>query len=321
MDILILGGAGFLGCNLVRRCIRDSGNQVLVVDSLDPKLGSTMDHLRDVEQSVRFVHGDMRDEALMREVVQGRDVVFNCAAQTSHPLSMSDPLYDASINCLGNLTLLEALREADPDRRTLVVYTSASTVVGSAEGEEIDETSAEDPRDIYSANKGAAEKYYRIYHRVHGLKTVVLRFANLYGPYGKGSPAFGFINYFIDLAWRDQDITLYGDGAQRRNVMYVADAAEVLYHSALNPSLIGETHFAVHREHLSASEIAHAIVSVLGRGRVVNVEWPEERRRIDVGDVLISPAKLWELTDWRPRFSFAEGLARTRKTMEAAQRV
>lgn len=317
MNILILGGAGFLGSNLVRRCLRDKANRVLVVDSFEPRLGSTMESLAEVKASIDVVQGDMRDAGLMRKVVQGQEAIFICAAQTSHPLSISDPLFDAEVNCLGNLTLLEAVREQDHGRKTVVVFPSSSTVVGAAPGEVVDEAHAENPLDIYSADKGVAEKYYRIYHRLHDLKTVALRFSNLYGPYGKGSPAFGFVNYFLHLASRGEDITVYGDGAQRRNVLYVEDAVEILYQSVRNPRLIGTVHFAVHRENLSVLNIAETIVSVFGRGRVVHVEWPEARRRIEVGDALISPSKLWALTQWRPRFSFEEGLMKTKEAMES----
>src|SRR5205085_12189275 len=144
--------------------------------------------------------------------------------QTSHPLSLQDPVHDAEINCVGNLKLLEAVRLINP--AAVVVYTSSSTVIGRAVGDLIDEKHGEKPLDIYSANKGAAEKYYRIYHRVHDLKTIVLRFANLYGPYGKGYAEFGFINYFISLAWAGKAVDLFGSGEQTRNVLYAEDAAE-----------------------------------------------------------------------------------------------
>src|SRR5207253_9847598 len=135
-----------------------------------------------------------------------------------------DPLFDAEVNCLGNLKFLDSVRLLN--KKAVVVYTSSSTVIGKAVGDVVDETHGEKPLDIYSANKGVAEKYYRIYNRVHDLKTIVLRFANLYGPYGKGHPDFGFVNYFIHLAWNDQEIKLFGSGAQSRNVMFVEDAAE-----------------------------------------------------------------------------------------------
>src|SRR5581483_10410049 len=107
------------------------------------------------------------------------------------------------------------------------------------EDEVVNETHGEKPLDIYSANKGVVEKYHRIYHRVHDLKTVVLRFANLYGPYGKGHQEFGFINYFIHQAWTGQEIKIFGPGTQIRNVLYVEDATDVLWRAAQEPRLFG----------------------------------------------------------------------------------
>lgn len=314
MNILVIGGAGFLGSNLVRRCLAEPGNEVTVLDTLDPMLRSTTKHLRPVWDKIRFVRGDMGDEPLIADVVQNKDVIFNCAAQTSHPLSLQNPIHDAEINCVGNLRLLEAVRLLNP--KAVVVYTSSSTVIGKAVGDVIDETHGERPLDIYSANKGAAEKYYRIYHRVHDLKTVMLRFANLYGPYGKGFAEFGFINYFIGLANADQEITVYGSGAQRRNVLFAEDAADAMYLAAQSPKLFGEVYFATHDEHVSVIDIAKHVVDVFGRGKLTHVEWPEERKRIEVDDQRISSELFRGLTGWRPKYSFVEGLRRTREIME-----
>jgi UDP-glucose 4-epimerase len=281
---------------------------------MEPRLHSTLDGLKDVLARIGFIQGDMLNERLIGELVCGQDVIFNCAAQTSHPLSIKEPLFDAQINCLGNLKVLEAVRRYNPT--AVIVYTSSSTVIGKAVGDVVDETHGERPLDIYSANKGVAEKYYRIYSRVHDLKTVMLRFANLYGPYGKGYSEFGFINYFIDLARRDGEIPVFGAGDQTRNVLYVEDACDILLRSAFEPRLIGEVFYAVSDEHLSVLEIAQTIVRVLGRGRVTQVAWPDERRRIEVERVLISSARLREITRWRPRYSFEEGLARTKEVLE-----
>ena len=116
------------------------------------------------------------------------------------------------MNCLGNLMLLEAVRQYNPS--ATVVFTSSTTIVGRADRDTVDEDHAERPRDIYSANKGVAEKYYQIYHTVHDLKTVSLRLPNLFGPYGKSDPRFGFVNFFISLARKGQAISVYGDGNQ-----------------------------------------------------------------------------------------------------------
>jgi UDP-glucose 4-epimerase len=229
-------------------------------------------------------------------------------------LSIQDPLFDATLNCLGNLKLLENIRQLN--RNAVVVYSSSSTVIGKATNEVVDENHSERPLEIYSANKGVAEKYYRIYHRVHDLKTVVLRFANLFGPYGKGFPEFGFVNYFISLAAAGEEIRIYGQGGQTRNVLYVEDAAEAMWLAALEPKLLGETFFAVHDEHLTVAEIARGITKVLGRGSVTHIDWPDERRRIEIDNVKISGAKFRDITGWTPKFSFEEGLARTREVMD-----
>ena len=314
MKVLITGGAGFLGSNLVRRCLAEKSNRVTVLDSLDPLVHSTTDNLQEVWSQIRFIRGDIRNETLLADVVQDQDVIFNCAAQTSHALSVQYPLLDAEINCLGSLKLLEAVRLLNKD--AVVVYSSSSTVIGKALNETADEDHPERPLEIYSANKGVAEKYYRIYHSHYDLKTVVLRFANLFGPYGKGYPAFGFVNFFIHQAWANQQIKIFGEGDQTRNVMYVDDATDILWRAAHEPGLLGETYLATAAQHLTVREIAETIVSVFQRGKVTHVEWPDERRRIEIGHVKLSSAKLRDLTNWQPRHDFMSGLQQTKAVLE-----
>lgn len=313
MRILIIGGAGFLGANLARRCLKEADAEVTLMDSLDPHLRSTIRNLKDIWNNIDFVRGDMRDEQIIAELVQDQDIIFNCAAQTSHPLSIQYPLLDADINCVGNLRLLESVRLLND--RARVVYTSSSTVIGKAQGL-VNEDHGERPLEIYSANKGVAEKYYQIYHTIHDLKTVVLRFANLYGPYGKGYPEFGFINYFIHQAHNDSDITLFGNGDQTRNVMYVDDATEILWQAAQDDRLLGETYFATSDEHLAVRKIAETIVDVFRRGKVIHMEWPDERRRIEIDHVEFTSSRLRSITGWQPRYDFRRGLEDTKAILE-----
>lgn len=315
-NVLIIGGAGFVGANLTRRWLQESQVNVTVVDSLDEHFGSTQESLRVVSNKIEFIKGDIRNQSIADQIVKRKDIIYNCAAQSSHPLSLRDPFFDTDINCVGNLRILEAVRRQNKD--AVLVYLSSSTVIGKAVGDVIEESHWERPLDIYSANKGVAEKYYRIYNKVHDLKTVILRFANLYGPYGKDSPDFGFINYFINEAWNKRDITIYRPGNQTRNVLYVEDAADVLVRAAQEPKMIGDMFFAVHDEHLSVKEIAYAVVRCLKRGRVVEIDWPEMRRRIEVENVIISSAKLRTVLKWSPKYSFEEGLEKTREFMEMA---
>ena len=314
MNVLITGGAGFLGSNLVRRCLAENSCQVTVLDSLDPLVHSTTQNLQEVWSKIRFIRGDIRNETLLAEIVQDQDVIFNCAGQTSHALSLQYPLMDADINCLGSLKLLDAVRLLN--KEAIVVYSSSSTVTGKSQYEIADENHPERPLEIYSANKGVAEKYFRIYHTHYDLKTVVLRFANLFGPYGKGYPEFGFVNYFIHQAWTDQQIKIFGEGRQTRNVMYVDDAAEILWRAAHEPRLIGDTYLATGTQHPTVREIADTIVRVFQRGRVTSVEWPDDRRRIEIGHVKLSSARLRAITNWEPRYDLTSGLQRTKAVLE-----
>ena len=318
MNVLVLGGAGFLGSNLVRRCLVEKDVRVTVVDSLETLLHGTTKNLRAVWDRIHFVRSDIRDEFRLAELVQGQHVVFNCAAQTSHPLSIRYPLFDADVNCVGNLKLLEAVRLLNP--QAVVVYPSSSTAIGKAIHEVVDEDHPERPLEIYSANKGVAEKYYRIYHNLHGLKTVILRFANLFGPYGKGFPEFGFINYFISRAWSGEAIEIFGSGAQTRNVTYVGDAVEIMWRAAQEVRLHGRMHFATSDLHLSVKTIAETIVKVLGRGSVKFIEWPAERKAIEVEKVVISSARLRAITGWSARYDLEAGLVETRAALEAEEK-
>jgi nucleoside-diphosphate-sugar epimerase len=251
----------------------------------------------------------------MNRIVKNQDLIFNCAGQTSHPLSLSNPFLDVEINCLGNLTVLEAARKYNKKAR--LIYTSSSTLIGRARDESVDERHSELPLDIYSANKGVVEKYHYIYSKVHGLTTLSLRFANLYGPYGKGSPEFGFINYFIDLAYRNKEITIYGSGRQKRNVMYSEDAAELLYRCALRKDIFNDVYFAVHREHYSIYEIAKTIIKVFKKGRIKKIPWPEVRKKIEIDNVIISGAKLFYKIKWEPKFDLENGLLKTKQILDS----
>lgn len=311
-NILILGGAGFLGANLVRRCLHENNVKITVVDSLDPAFKSTLASLDDVISKITFIQGDIRDSELLKQVIPGQDIIFNCAAQTSHPLSLSDAIFDTEINCIATLKVLTAVKDYNP--QAIIVYPSTSTVIGKS-GKIIDENHFERPLEIYSANKSVAEKYHKIYHSMHNLQTIVLRFGNLFGPYGKHYPDFGFINYFINQAAKGERIKIFGDGLQQRNPMFVDDATEIMWQAAHNLQLVGSIYFAAHRDHYSVKDIALTIVEVFESVAPEFIPWPDMRKRIEVDNVKISSANLYLLTGWQPKYSLKEGLKITKQRM------
>jgi UDP-glucose 4-epimerase len=180
-----------------------------------------------------------------------------------------------------------------------------------------DENHPEFPTDIYSANKSVSEKYVLIYAKAYRIRATVVRLANVYGPRATiRSPEFTFNNYFIGLALRNQQITVYGEGRQKRNTLYVDDAVRAIVMAATAEETVGETLFAVGDEHYSVADIARSTVAAMGSGKVVFVEWPAERRRIEIGDALISNAKIKRCLAWEPAVDLRAGLLKTKEYFE-----
>jgi UDP-glucose 4-epimerase len=307
--VLITGGLGFIGSNLAHRCL-ELGADVAIYDNLDPHSGGTLYNVEDIRDSLEIhFHDILNFDALVERICE-RDIVFNCAASTSHPFSMREPWLDLDVNSRGVVNVLEALRRFN--KRARLVHIGTSTQLGPLQYEPADENHPEFPTDIYSANKSASEKYVLVYARAYGLPATVIRLANVFGPRATiRSADFTFNNYFIGLALQDKDITVYGQGEQLRNVLYVDDAVDALIAAALSDKSHGQTFFAVGDHHYSVAQIAHMTVKCMGSGRVQHVPWPQDRQAVEIGKAVLSNAKIRDVLGWRPVHDFEDGLRRT----------
>ena len=307
--VLVTGGLGFIGSNLAHRCV-ELGASVSVVDTLDRRCGGNRANLAGLLGRARSVAVDIRDAAAVAPLVAESDVVFNCAAFTSHAQSMKDPHHVMSVNCDGTIALLEAIRQAG--RPIRFVHLGTSTQAGRMLTEPITETHPEFPLDMYSASKTAAEKIVLVYGEAYGIAVTVVRLANVYGPRANiSSPDFGFLNYFMGRALGGLDITVYGSGDQLRNVLYVDDAVAALLMAAQSEGASGEVILAASGEHLSVLQLAERIAAEFNGVPVRSVPWPADRRAIEVGHQVLSGAKAKSLLGWSSATGLHEGLAAT----------
>ncbi|MBI3764484.1 MAG: SDR family NAD(P)-dependent oxidoreductase [Chloroflexi bacterium] len=305
---VVTGGLGFIGSNIVHYLV-EAGAEVVIIDSLDPRSGGDIRNIQGIEDRIELVSADIVNFDPVATIVERAAYVFHCAAHTSHPYSMRDPQRDIEVNCIGTVNVLEAIRRFRPKAK--LVYVGTSTQIGQMQTRPVTESHPVAPVDIYSANKSVAEHYCRIYANAYDLGVNVVRLPNVYGPYANiSNPDFGFINYFIGRALRNETLTIYGNGLQLRSILYAGDAVTALALAA-QTDRTGQIWFAAGAQSISVKELAEAIVEACGTGRVVQVEWPEARKKIDVGDIVIDSSKIRAELGWGPAVSLSEGLRST----------
>ncbi len=308
--VLITGGLGFIGSNVALRCVT-LGAKVTIYDVLDPRSGGNMQNVKDIEDEVEIIANDLRNFEGVSAALRHKDIVFNCAAYTSHPQSMTDPLNDIEVNCKGTIHVLEAARRFNPDVK--IVHVGTSTQIGRMLQSEVSETHPEFPLDIYSANKSASEKYTLIYASAYKLRATVVRLANNYGPRSNiRSADFGFVNYFVGLALQNRELTVFGQGSQLRNISFVDDSVEALIFAGLSDQSQGRVFFAVADKQFTVAEISKAITTHIG-GKLRFVDWPKDREAIEIGDAVISNSYMKSTLNWQPKYDLAEGLVKTKE--------
>ena len=243
MKILITGGAGFIGCNTAKRFL-DAGNEVVILDNLSRKGSESNLEWLNKQSSFEFIMGDIRNEDTMREVISDKNsfnVIIHLAAQVAVTSSVLNPREDFEINMIGTFNLLEAIRNtAEPP---ILLYASTNKVYGELQNASIQESKVryefqdirkgipEDyPLDFhspYGCSKGGADQYVHDYARIYEIPTVVLRQSCIYGFRQFGVEDQGWIAWFIIASQLGMPITIYGDGKQVRDILFIDDLIDV----------------------------------------------------------------------------------------------
>jgi len=304
--ILVTGGAGFISSNFVRHLLQATPHEVVSLDALT--YAGSLENLSDVmsHERLSFVHGDIRDAELVREVVSEVDVIVNAAAESHVEKSIAEGAREfVTTNVEGTQILLDAIRDTPVERFILI---SSSEVYGTAERVPMDEEHPLNPRSPYAATKAGADRLAYSYFVTYGLPIVIVRPFNNYGPRQHPEKV---IPRFITQALRDEPLTVHGDGHATRDWIYVEDDAEAIEALIAAPveTIAGEVFNIATGIDISVSQIADRVLAALGKPAELKSFVSERPGQVDrhIG----STERLERLTGWRARTSFEEGLART----------
>jgi UDP-glucose 4-epimerase len=307
MRCLVTGGAGFIGSNL-SDALLGRGEQVTVLDDLSTGRRENLDQA--LAAGAELVEGDIRDAAAVRALAETLrpDVVFHLAAQIDVRRSITDPAFDAAINVGGTANLLEAARIAGS--RRFVFISTGGAIYGEGAGKQLPlgEEAPVEPLAAYGQSKFAAEGYLSLYQRLFGLSSISLRLGNVYGPRQDPLGEAGVIAIFCGRLREGSRPTVFGDGSQTRDYIYVGDVVEAILRAAASEAT-GAVNVGTGVE-ASVLDLIEKLRRLGGGGEGFEPEFAPPRTG-EVQRIAIDPARAAETLGWRPEVGLEEGLAQT----------
>ena len=292
-EVLVTGGAGFIGSNLVDLLLKE-GYTVNVIDDL------STGKKENLSSKVNFIRGDIRNEQDIKRALNDVEIVFHLAAQASVAVSMKNPLLDVNVNTVGTLNLLETAFKREVDQ--LVFASTGGAIYGEPNEIPVAESHPEQPISVYGTSKLAAEKYIQLYQRL-GLKSSILRLANVYGPRQDPFGEAGVISIFLNNVKAKQPLHVFGDGSSSRDYIYVQDVARAMIAITKKPNdkplNLGSGKETV------LNDLIKEIKSVVNLP--VEVVYGPERHG-DVYRIYLDSSKLENHLNWKSETSLNEGL-------------
>jgi nucleoside-diphosphate-sugar epimerase len=306
--VLVTGGMGFIGSTLAIR-LAELGADVTVLDSLTPEYGGNPANLAGYEGRIRVNISDVRDVHSLKYLVQGQQVLFNLAGQTSHLDSMQDPFTDLEINCRAQLSILETCRTHNPGLR--LVFASTRQLYGRPDYLPVDEKHPLRPVDVNGINKLSGEFYHLLYQQVYGIPTTVLRLTNTFGPRMRIRDARQtFVGIWIRRILEGQPFEVWG-GQQLRDFTYVDDCVDAMLLAATRPQAVGRCYNLGGMTPVSLATLAERLVLVNGSGQFVRRDFPADRKKIDIGDFYSDDQMIRDELGWNPVTDLDQALSRT----------
>lgn len=306
--VAVTGGVGLIGSALARQLV-ELGARVLLIDNMMPEGGANLANIAAIRDRVQVEVTDIRDAEAMRRLLDGQDFLFDLAAQTSHLDSMKAPFDDLAVNATAQLQLLETCRQTAP--AIVIVHAGTRQIYGRPRYLPVNEAHPLNPTDVNGVNKMAGEAFHLMFHSAYGTDTRSLRLTNVYGPGMRIKDARqNFLGIWLRRVVEGDAFEVWG-GEQRRDMVFVDDAAEAFLVAALTPETRGKALNVGGDAPYSLAEIAEAMIASNGGGRYELKEFPAERKRIDIGDFITDDNRFRTLAAWAPRTALAEGLKRS----------
>ena len=292
-NVLVTGGAGFIGSNLVDMLL-EKGFNVSVLDNF------SSGKKENVPPRINLIKGDICDKDIVKKALKDVQVVYHFAAQASVSVSMKEPLLDANVNTIGTLNLLNQAFTSEIDQ--FIFSSTGGAIYGEPAKIPPSETSPEEPVSIYGVSKLAAEKYIKFYEKV-GLNCSILRFANVYGPRQDPNGEAGVISIFLNNIKSNKPVYVFGDGTSSRDYVYVKDVArtaiEILKKPSPDPINIGSGKETI------MNDLILSIENIVGKN--IEVIYTDERKG-DVKNIYLDCTRLKKHLNWIPSTSLENGL-------------
>jgi CDP-paratose 2-epimerase len=325
--VLVTGGAGFIGSNLVERLLAAPGTRVRIFDNLSRAgVVRNLDWLRGKARpgTLEVVEGDVRDAAAVRKAAADASDIFHLAAQVAVTTSVDDPAHDFHVNALGTFNVLEGARISG--RRPFLLFTSTNKVYGAMESLQVvpEEThyrardarfcgvSEFTPLDFhspYGCSKGTADQYVHDYARIYGLPTVVFRMSCIAGPRQFGNEDQGWVAHFLYSVLAGRRITIYGDGLQVRDILHVHDLVDAMLLARQNSRITRANIYNIGGGMERAVSVLEMLLAI---GKQTGLKPALDYGGVRPGDqplYVSDTAKMEHDTGWRPRRSVAQILA------------
>ena len=308
-SVLITGGLGMIGSTIAINLAKQ-GAKVTVLDVLLHGHGGNKFNVNEIENQIEIIIGDIRNKALVENVVNKKDVIFNLAAQVNYTESINNPYLDLDINCNGHLNILEACRKKT--NPPLVIFSSSRMVYGKTNGKVIDEFHETNPLMPYAIHKLAGEKYHLMYWKDFGVPSIILRIPNPYGPRQQMKHSgYGILNWFIKSAMANDEIKIFGSGDQIRDYIYVEDISDAMVKLAEMNNHYGNIFNLGSGIGTNFKEMVKTVVDIVGTGSIKYIDWPNNYSNVETGNYISDIRKLKSYIDWTPKFDLNTGIAKT----------